>query len=172
MWAMYPPHWEGFGQIPPQGGPKDDREVTSAREVRHVGIPPAGARDGGGVNAGGGDLHLPPIEQGCTFYCYQDHYGPVSGGREETRSKGVQEVVRTGLGGYGGDVDGGLVRGSDEGGGGGDRWDLDRYRLSWWEDNVANFNLGTDHNSPLVYAPRLEHQNPIMSKVGDPRGHL
>ena len=24
-------HWEGFGQIPPQGGPKADRETTSER---------------------------------------------------------------------------------------------------------------------------------------------
>ena len=87
---MNPPNWEGVGKIPPQGGPKNDREVNSAREVRRVGIPPAGVRDDGGVNAGGGDLHLPPIEQGCTVYCHQDHYGPVSGGGEETGSKGVQ----------------------------------------------------------------------------------
>ena len=47
-------HWEGVGQIPPQGGPKDDGEETLEREGRHVDIPPAGIRDVGGGPIGGG----------------------------------------------------------------------------------------------------------------------
>ena len=43
----------------------------------------------------GGDLCFPSLEHGHTVYCYQDHYVPVSGGRDETGSKGVQEVVGT-----------------------------------------------------------------------------
>ena len=136
-----------------------------------MGISPAGVRDGGGMNTGGGDLHLPPLEQGCTVYFYQDHYGPFYGGVEETGSKGVQWGVGTGRGGYGGDADSRLGQGTD-GGGGGDIWYVDRYRLSWWEDNVENFNLGTEPNSPLVYATVLEHQHPIISTPGDPRENL
>ena len=132
-----------------------------------MGIPPAGVSDSGGVNAGGGDLHLPPLEQVCTVYFYQDHYGPFYGGGEETGSKGVQEVVGTGRGGYGGDADIRLGQGTDVGGGG-DIWDVDRYRLSLWEDNVESFNLGTEPNATLVYDPGLEHQNPIMSTLVNP----
>ena len=65
-------------------------------------------------------------------------------------------------------MDGGLGKGED-GGGGGDRWDVDRYRLSWWEDNVENFNLGTEPNAPLAYAPGLELHYPIISTLG---GHI
>ena len=48
-----PTHWEGFGQIPPQGGPHSDKEETSAREGQRVDIPPTGGRDGVG-----GDLRI------------------------------------------------------------------------------------------------------------------
>ena len=41
-----PPHWEGVGRIPTQGGPQDDWEATSARKGRHMGITPSGGRDG------------------------------------------------------------------------------------------------------------------------------
>ena len=44
-------------------------------------------------------------------------------------------------------------------------WDRDGYRISWWEDNVAIINLGTDTNDPLDYAPGLEHHHPIISMV-------
>ena len=93
-----------------------------------MGIPPAGVRDDRGVTAGGGDLHLPTLEHGCTVYFYQDQYGPVSGGGEDTGSKDGQSVVGTGWGGCGGYLDDGLVCETD-GGGGGDGWDVDRYRL-------------------------------------------
>ena len=36
-------------------------------------------------------------------------------------------------------------------------------RFNWWGDNVANITLGTESNSPLSYAPLLEHHHPIMS---------
>ena len=39
LWVIdvghYPPHWEGFGQIPPQGGPYDDGEATSTAPSRY-----------------------------------------------------------------------------------------------------------------------------------------
>ena len=83
-------HWEGFGRIPPQGGPQSDREATSERMGRSMGIPPSGGRGGGGRTTGGGELRLLPPEHSCTVYCCQDHYGPVSGGRAEAGIKGDQ----------------------------------------------------------------------------------
>ena len=53
------PHWEDFGQIPLQAGPHADREATSKRTERRMGIPPAGGRDGRGGIAGCGYLRLP-----------------------------------------------------------------------------------------------------------------
>ena len=44
----------------------------------------------------------------------------------------------------------------------------DGYRLSRWEDNVANLTLGTEPNALLAYAPGLEHHHPIMSTIGNP----
>ena len=43
------PHWEGFGQIPPQVGPQADGESTSERMVWIMGLPPSGGRDGRGI---------------------------------------------------------------------------------------------------------------------------
>ena len=56
--------------------------------------------------------------------------------------------------------------------GGGDRrdGDGDGYIISWWEDNIANITLGTETNSPLVYARVLEHHHPNMSTLGEPGG--
>ena len=71
----------------------------------------------------------------------------------------------------GGDSHSGLGGGTD-GEGGGDRQYGDTYRLSWWEDNVAQVNLGIESNSPLACAPGLEHHHPIMSTLGDPGGRL
>ena len=59
-----------------------------------------------------------------------------------------------------------------DGGGGGGECDVDRDRLSRSEDNVAKLTFGTDTNAPLVYAPVLEHQHPIISNLGDPRGQF
>ena len=39
-------HWEGFGRIPPQGGPKDDGMTTSDQAGRWVGVFPTGRSDG------------------------------------------------------------------------------------------------------------------------------
>ena len=83
-----------------------------------MGIPPAGGRDGGGGNAGGGYLRLPSPERIHTVYCDQTHYGPVSGGGGETRFKGDQVVVVEGRIICGGYVDVGLGVGTDGGGGG------------------------------------------------------
>ena len=40
------------------------------------------------------------------------------------------------------------------------------------EDTVVNITLGTDHNDPFAYAPRLEIHHPIMSILGAHRGQL
>ena len=58
------------------------------------------------------------------------------------------------------------------GGGGVYGQDRDRYVLNKWEDNVANINLGTEHNEPLDYAPGLGHHHPIISTLGDPGSQL
>ena len=93
------------------------------------------------------------------------------GGGAETGAKGFQAVVGTERGLCGEDVGGSLLGGTDRGRGEDGRHG-DRYRLSWWEDNVANSTLGTDTNSPLAYAPILGHHHPIMSTLGEPGGQL
>ena len=74
--------------------------------------------NGGGGNVGGGDLHLPLQEHSHTVHCDQAHYGSASGGEVDTGATGIQEVVVTGQGGCGGDVDGGFGCRTDGGGGG------------------------------------------------------
>ena len=49
-----PLHSKGVGQIPPQGGPQADGEKNLENKVHHMGILPAGGRDSGDGNAGGG----------------------------------------------------------------------------------------------------------------------
>ena len=71
-------------------------------------IPPAEVSNGGSGTAGGGYLHLPPLEHGRTFHCNQAQYGPVYDRGSNTRAKDIQEVVRTGRGGCGRDAYGGL----------------------------------------------------------------
>ena len=95
----------------------------------------------------------------------------MSSSGAEAGATGVQAVVVTGQVGYGEDVDSGLGGGT-YGGGGGDGQDRNRYRLSWWEDNVEKSTLGTDHNTPLAYAAGLEHHHPIMSRLGEPGDRL
>ena len=85
-----------------------------------MGVSPSGGYDGGEGITGGGDLRLTPPEHSCTVYCDQDHYGPVSGGREEAGVKSGQLVVGSGWLGLGGDADG-SSRGRTNGGGGGER---------------------------------------------------
>ena len=92
-------------------------------------IPPIGVCNVGGGTAGGGDLHLPPLEYSCKVHCNQAHYGPMSGGGAETGATGIQAVVGTGRSGCGGDADGGSEGGTD-GGGGGDGRGGDGDRLS------------------------------------------
>ena len=41
-------HWEGFGQITPQGSPQADEEEKLERKGRRMGLPPAGRPNGGG----------------------------------------------------------------------------------------------------------------------------
>ena len=81
---------------------------------------PAGGRNGGSRDAGGGDLLIPPPEHGRTVHCNQAHYGPVSSGGAETGANDIQALVGTGRGGCGRDGDGGSGGGTYGGGGG--RW--------------------------------------------------
>ena len=83
-----------------------------------MGLYPAGGGAGGGRIVGGGDLHLPPPEHNHTVYCDQAHYVPVYGGILEARVKGGQEVVVAGRNGFGGDANGVLGGGTNEGVGG------------------------------------------------------
>ena len=84
----------------------------------------------------------------------------MSGSVAETGATGVEAVVGTGWGGCGGDVEGGLGVGID-GGGLGYRWSGDGNRLSRWD-----YNLGTEPNAHISYAPVLEHHHQIMSTLG------
>ena len=78
----------------------------------------------------------------------------MSGGGSEAGVKGGQAVVGSGRTRFGRDADGGL--GGGKGGGvGGDKRDRDVDKLSQWEDNISNINLGLDPNAPLAYAPVL-----------------
>ena len=81
-----------------------------------MGIPPTGGSNGGGSNAGCGDLCLSPLEHICTVYCVQAPCVPVSGGRLDTGAKGFQVVVGTVYSEFGRDTDGGLGGGTDGGG--------------------------------------------------------
>ena len=72
-----------------------------------MGLSPTGGHNGGGGILGGGYLRLLPLEHGCTVYCDQSHYGPVSDGRAEVRFKGDQAVVGSGRTGCGRGADGG-----------------------------------------------------------------
>ena len=68
-------------------------------------------------------------------------------------------------------MEGGSGGGADRGGGG-DGQGGDGYILSRWKDNVAKLTLGTEPNTPLDYDPGLEHHNPIMISLRDPRGRI
>ena len=57
-------------------------------------------------------------------------------------------------------------------GGGGDRWDSERYGLTMWEDTVAKLILGTKLKTPLDYDLGLELHHPIMSMLGGHGGRL
>ena len=59
---------EGFGRIPPQGGPWDDKETNLERTGRCMVVSPTGGRDGGGGITRAGDLRLPPPEHNHTVY--------------------------------------------------------------------------------------------------------
>ena len=124
-------HQEGVGWITPQGGPQAYREATSEREVRSVDIPPTGGRDGRSRTIVGGDLCIPPPENGHTVHCNKAHYGPVSGGGADTGANYIQVVVGTGWGACGRDADGGL-RGRTGVGGRGDGQDGDGDGFNWW----------------------------------------
>ena len=95
----------------------------------------------------------------------------MSRGGADTGAKGIQSVVVTGQGVCGRDEDEGLG-GRTDGRGGGYGWEGEKDGLNWWEDNVANINVGTEPNAPIDYAPKLEHHHPIMSMLGDHRGRL
>ena len=82
-------HWEEFGRIPPQGGPKADGMATTDEYCWEVGVSPAGKGDVGGGVTGGGDLRLLLPEHSCTVHCNHAHYVPMSSGRE---APGVTDI--------------------------------------------------------------------------------
>ena len=91
------------------------------------------------------------------------------GGGSDTRGKDIQSVVVTGQVGCGRDAYSVSVGGTDGWGGGvGQR----QRRVNLGEDNISNITLGTEPNSPLVYALGLEHHHPIMSTLGKLEGIL
>ena len=79
---------------------------------------PTGGSNGGSGTAVCGDLCILPPEHSRKVYCENAHCGPVSGGREETRSTVIQTVVGTGRGRCGEYADRSLVGRTDRGGGG------------------------------------------------------
>ena len=62
------PHWEGFGRIPPQGGPQAHEEETSEKTGWSMSLTPAGVHDGVGDTTVGGDLCLPSPGHTCKDY--------------------------------------------------------------------------------------------------------
>ena len=89
-------HWEGFGDIPPQGGLQADRKATTEESWWEISASPSGRGDGLGGVTGGGDLRLLPPKHSLKFHCYQDHCLPVSGGVEVTGVTDIQAVVVSG----------------------------------------------------------------------------
>ena len=89
--------------------------ATLERKGRRMVISPAVVSDDGGGIEEGGDLYIPPPEHSQTFYCDQDHYGPVSEGVEEAGVKGFQAVVGSGWTGFGGYMDVGSGGGTNRG---------------------------------------------------------
>ena len=89
--------------------------ATLDREGRRVYIPPSGRHNDRVGPTGGGDLCLLPPEHSRIVYCYQSHYGPVSGCGADIGATCLQVVVGAGRGGCGGDVDGVSGGGTDEG---------------------------------------------------------
>ena len=55
---------------------------------------------------------------------------------------------------------------------GGDVQDCDGDILNMWEDTAANIILGTEHNSPLAYDPRLELHHLTMHMLEGLGGRL
>ena len=86
---------EGFGNIPPQGGPRADCIATAEGLVQRLVLPTSGGCDGRTGVARDGYLRLRPPEHSSAIYCDFTYYGPVSGGKEEVRAKGgnVLEVI-------------------------------------------------------------------------------
>ena len=91
----------------PQGYPKSDRETTSERTGRWMGVSPAGEIYVRVSITRGGYLNLLLSEKSHTVHYGQVHYEPVSGGGADAGDEGGQEVVGEGCIGLGGDVDGG-----------------------------------------------------------------
>ena len=87
---------EVYGRIPLQGGPYTDGAKTAEGTGRRLGLTPSGGCNGGGGVIGGEYLRLQPPEHRGGLYCDQAHYGPVSGGKQDTRAKSGNAFVGTG----------------------------------------------------------------------------
>ena len=81
-----------------------------------LGLTPSGGWNVGGGVTGGGELHLSPTEHRGEIYCKQAHYGPVSCGKAEARTKNGNAAVGTGGYGFEWDTGGGPQGGADRGG--------------------------------------------------------
>ena len=81
-------------------------------------VSPDGRSNGGVGVTGGGDVHLPSLENSHTVHCDQALYGPGYGGGEASRFTGGQAVVGTESIVKIGDADSGS--GGRTGGGGGE----------------------------------------------------
>ena len=85
-----PKYWEGAERISPSSDATHDGAGATAEWGRYLDIPSPGGVDGGGVNSGVGDLHLPPPEHCRSIYCDKADYGHVTGGGEVSRGAGYK----------------------------------------------------------------------------------
>ena len=106
-----------------------------------MGLPPYGGCDDRGGVSGGGELRLPLSEHCGAIYCEYTHYGTVSGGESEARSKSENAVMRIGGSGFGGDLDGGLGGRADGGGRGDGRDGNCNRQLIKWGGYCSKHNL-------------------------------
>ena len=67
--SYVPTHWDERGLLPHQGVQQTDRTKTVEGDGWDMVVPPAGRGGGRGSTIGGGDLHLPTLEQNHIVHC-------------------------------------------------------------------------------------------------------